>query len=313
MTGKAPVVSIGFPVYNGERYLRVALDALLAQDFADFELVLSDNGSSDATGEICRDYAARDTRIRYHRQVRNQGPTWNFNYVAERASGEFFMWAAHDDSWRKDFISRTLAALRADETAVCCHSHAQPIDSRGVPQSEPYIDFVNQEPTVRRRWRRMMAHWELHAAIYGLMRTAALRRTRLLRPGLSSDLVFMAELALHGGIIQVPETLSWKRVPDAGSAYRTPEEMLAFLSGPGDKRQRRPRLHRLHVAFECLGGLEHARLDRSLERQLALDTFAVYCTHGYWSIDLREAAAALLGRRYVQLVRPLKRMLRESR
>jgi glycosyltransferase involved in cell wall biosynthesis len=284
------VVSIGFPVYNGGAYLRGALDGLLAQDFGDFELVLSDNTSTDGTSDLCREYAARDRRIRYERQERNQGPTWNFNHVARQARGEFFMWAAHDDLWRSDFISRTLGALRADPSAVCCHSYAQPIDSRGRDQGAPYVGFVDDAPTIRARWRRMMEHWELHAAIYGLMRTAAVRKTRLLQTGLSSDLVFMAELVLHGGIIQVPELLSWKRVPDAGADYRTPEEMMAFLGSPGAKRKQPPRLHRLAVSFECLRGLRHARLGATLERQLAADTFAVYFARGYWSVDLKEEA-----------------------
>jgi glycosyltransferase involved in cell wall biosynthesis len=313
VSGATPVVSIGFPVFNGERYLRTALDSLLGQDFTDFELVLSDNASTDGTSAICRDYAARDGRIRYERQEHNRGPTWNFNRVADQVTGEFFMWAAHDDSWREDFISRTLSALRADASAVCCHGQTQPVDSRGDAQGDPYIGFVNEEPTTRGRWRRTMERWELHAAIYGLMRTAAVRKTRLLQPGISADLVFVAELALHGSIIQVPEVLSWKRVPDAGTAYRTREEMLEFLSSPERKLKHRPRLHRLEVAFESLRGVRHAQLDPTLERALALDTFAVYFAKGYWSIDLKEAAAALLGRRYAQLVGPLKRLRRATR
>ena len=171
------------------------------------------------------------------------------------------MWAAHDDRWRSDFITRTVAVLRSDDAAICCQcSQAQPIDSRGEAVGEPYVGFVNEEASGSpARWRRMLSHWELRAAIYGLMRRSVVRKTRLLQPAVSADLVFMAEMALHGTIRQVADVLAWKRVPDVGSAYRTPAEIMEFLTAPQEKVRRAPRFHRLHVTFECLRGLRHAR------------------------------------------------------
>src|SRR3989442_1198286 len=99
MIDNKPLVSIGLPIYNGERYLRQALDSLLSQAYENFELIVSDNASDDATPEICAAYAARDARIKYFRAPTNMGAVWNFNRVFELAGGEFFMWAAHDDLW----------------------------------------------------------------------------------------------------------------------------------------------------------------------------------------------------------------------
>ena len=96
-TVKVPQVSIGMPVYNGEKFIHEALDSLLAQTFTDFELILSDNASTDKTGEICQEYAAKDARIRYVRQVENFGAAENFKFVLDESVGEYFMWAAHDD------------------------------------------------------------------------------------------------------------------------------------------------------------------------------------------------------------------------
>src|SRR6266853_631610 len=76
-----PIVSVGLPVYNGEAYLRQVLESVLAQTFTEFELVISDNASTDGTEKICREYAAADPRIRWHRQARNRGVTWNFRQV----------------------------------------------------------------------------------------------------------------------------------------------------------------------------------------------------------------------------------------
>lgn len=92
-----PAVSIGMPVYNGENYIREALDSLLAQTFTNFELIISDNASNDATETICREYAARDSRIRYFRQSNSIGGLGNFLFVLDEAAGEYFIWASHDD------------------------------------------------------------------------------------------------------------------------------------------------------------------------------------------------------------------------
>lgn len=111
---KLPQVSIGMPVYNGATFIREALDSLLAQSFSDFELIISDNASTDGTEIICREYAEKDERIRYVRQAENLGPTANFKFVLDEAVGEYFMWAAHDDRRGKDFLYYTTKILDDD-------------------------------------------------------------------------------------------------------------------------------------------------------------------------------------------------------
>ena len=108
-----PALTIGMPVYNGERYIREALDSLLAQSFTDFELIISDNASEDRTGAICEEYARKDARVRYIRQSKNRGAFANFEFVLELARGEYFMWAAYDDYWAPNFISECVGYLKA--------------------------------------------------------------------------------------------------------------------------------------------------------------------------------------------------------
>lgn len=103
-----PRVSIGMPVFNGEKYIRDALDSLLNQTFSDFELIISDNASTDRTEEICCEYASRDSRISYFRQTENNGAITNFQFVLDQASGEFFMWAAYDDLWSQNYLFEAL-------------------------------------------------------------------------------------------------------------------------------------------------------------------------------------------------------------
>jgi len=108
---KTPQVSIGMPVYNGEPFIREALDSLLAQTFTDFELIISDNASTDGTEVICREYELKDDRIRYVRQAENRGPTANFQFVLDEAVGEYFMWAAADDRRHPDFVDLAVKVL----------------------------------------------------------------------------------------------------------------------------------------------------------------------------------------------------------
>ncbi|WP_448533355.1 glycosyltransferase family 2 protein [Parathermosynechococcus lividus] len=103
-----PKISIGMPVYNGAKYIREALDSLLGQTFTDFELIISDNASTDDTEAICREYAVKDQRIRYVRQAQNLGAGSNFKFVLDEAIAEYFMWAAADDVWDKNWIEKLL-------------------------------------------------------------------------------------------------------------------------------------------------------------------------------------------------------------
>lgn len=113
-----PVVSIGMPVYNGEKYITEALDSLLAQTFKDFELIISDNASTDATESICCNYAKRDSRIRYFRQEKNLGALRNFQFVLDEAVGEYFMWAACDDKWHVNWIASLHERLKQIENSA---------------------------------------------------------------------------------------------------------------------------------------------------------------------------------------------------
>ncbi len=115
---RAPRVSIGLPVYNGEATLAMAIEALLSQTVSDLELIISDNASTDGTEAICRDFAARDTRVRYFRQQANLGSVANFGFVLELAAGEYFMWAAHDDLKSPDFVAACLRGFDSPDLVL---------------------------------------------------------------------------------------------------------------------------------------------------------------------------------------------------
>lgn len=123
-----PTVSIGMPVFNGGKFLRRALDSLLAQSYTNFELIISDNASTDETEKICREYAFQDDRIKYIRQVNNSGSHRNFNFVLQESRGEYFMWAADDDQWDQEYVQTMVIALQKDPSAVGAYTPYQFIE-----------------------------------------------------------------------------------------------------------------------------------------------------------------------------------------
>ena len=129
MRSSSPTVSIGMPVYNGEKYLRQAISSILNQTYPDFELIISDNASTDETRQICLQYAARDRRIRYQCNPQNIGAAKNFNLVFKLASGKYFKWMAHDDTVTSDFLSKCVDILEQNLQVVLCHTRVRIIDA----------------------------------------------------------------------------------------------------------------------------------------------------------------------------------------
>ena len=173
VTGQTPLVSIGMPVYNGERFIRPALDSLLAQTHRDFELIISDNVSTDATAEICQAYAARDPRIRYSRLATHVSAIENFDRALGLATGEYFMWAAADDLWEPGFVSTLLTLLQGSPEAVLAFSVLDTVDDEGAT-IEVYTSAL-QLPSSDRvvRLRNFLLQEETRGKpnlIYGLMR-----------------------------------------------------------------------------------------------------------------------------------------------
>lgn len=204
---RAGMVSIGVPVYNGGRYLRGALDSLLAQDYPDFEIIISDNASVDDTEAICREYASKHARIRYYRPDRNMGAIWNFSRVQELADGEYFMWAAHDDLRHREYLSRCVAALAENPRAIFCCTGVRLIDEGGDDVSDkfPFRCYHPTGSTPRERLRALVQSSAWFDS-YSLMRTRALAEMRI-GPDWGGDVVFLAELCLRGEVAEVPEKL----------------------------------------------------------------------------------------------------------
>ena len=201
------LVSIGVPVYNGEKELARALDSLLAQDYPNLEIIISDNHSTDSTPEICQQYVQKDPRIKYYRSENNYGSFWNFNRVFELSSGEYFMWAAHDDRRDLSFVSSCLEKLEQCPDAVLCQTHtAIYIEGGQKLLCVANLDGIEGIAGLVQRYRETLKRVPA-IALYGLYRSSAMRKTLLLQKVISSDIAFLQELSIYGGFVQVSKTL----------------------------------------------------------------------------------------------------------
>ena len=205
-----PRLSVGLPVYNGQRYLAEALDALLGQSFTDFELIISDNASTDGTEEICRRYAAKDPRIRYIRQPRNIGLGPNHNFVLGEARGEYFKWAAHDDLYGRDLLARCVAALDEHPDVVLSHADMAIIDETGTVVRRFDYTLATDSMDVRERFRSLVVTDGADDE-YGVIRTHVLRSIRPKDSYHHASRPWMAEIAFRGRFHQVPELLFFRR------------------------------------------------------------------------------------------------------
>jgi glycosyltransferase involved in cell wall biosynthesis len=227
-------VSIGLPVYNGERFLSAAIDSLLAQTFRDFELVISDNASTDATGEICRAYAARDRRVRYVRSEQNIGSAPNFNRVVELSSAPYFTWAAHDDVRAPQYIERCVERLDRDPSVVLAYTRGSVIDENGehVRDYCEGPDLLSPSPYERlRRWL-FQPHVAYHA-FFGVIRRPVLAQGLPLANCAGNDELFLAHVVLLGKFYEAPEILFFNRQHGtrASTTYVGVEQSLWFDPG----------------------------------------------------------------------------------
>ncbi len=287
MTRPIPRISIGMPVYNGEPYLRETLDLILAQTFGDFELIISDNASTDRTEQICRAYAARDGRIRYFRNETNIGAAKNYNGAFALSSGApYFKWAASDDLCAPEYLARCVEVLDSSPAVVLAYPKTKIIDEHGRIVCE-YDDRSHlQAERASDRFKDLQRLLGLCNPVFGVIRSKALRRTALLGQFIGADICLLAELSLHGKFWEVPEYLFFRRDhPGASSADRDSIEKQMEFYDPARKQPIVLPQWRHYLAFLLCAW--RAPLDVSERARLGLYLFR----YGIWN---REKLAAQL-------------------
>ncbi|TCM44216.1 glycosyltransferase family 2 protein [Kribbella sp. VKM Ac-2568] len=264
----APRLTVGLPVYNGEKYLAESLDALLGQSYGEYELIISDNASTDGTEEICREYLARDERISYVKQPVNIGAAPNHNYVFEQSRTELFKWASHDDLYGRDLLLRCVEALDADRELVLAHAWQAIIDENGDVVLKVDYPLDTDNPSAPERFRSMLLTVG-GDDFYGVIRSEVLRRTPLHASYHHADRTIMAELALHGRFHQVPELLYFRRDhPDRAERAKPTIRSRAANMDPrrGDWRNPTARLLAEYIAG-FVGAIRRAPLSSADRRK----------------------------------------------
>lgn len=253
-----PLSSIGLPVCNGENFLEQAIQSALEQNFEDFELIISDNASTDGTEEICRHYAKADPRVLYVRQPRNIGAAKNYNYVFHLARGRFFNWLAHDDVLGPSFLSACLQGFEEHGSgAVLVYPSFRYIDEAGREiETEVPSCVETSARTPARRFYETLEQLAIVTSVFGLFRRDMLARTRLIGSYIASDYVLLAECALLGNIVRLncPPQFQ-RRLHKNGSqrANKTPDEVARWFDpdAVADPRPAR-RLSREYLNSLCL-------------------------------------------------------------
>jgi glycosyltransferase involved in cell wall biosynthesis len=228
--GRVPRVSIGIPVYNGERFLEGALNSILGQTYRDFEVVICDNASTDKTESICREYMRKDSRIQYFRNEENLGAAFNYNRVFELSRGQYFKWAAVDDVIAPDMLRKCVEILDKDPSVILCYPQTTIIDGDGKVLTE-YEDGLNlPSDSVLSRFRVAVKATRECNAVFGVIRSVVLKGTALIGNYPGSDRALLGELTLYGKFFEIPERLFLRRQhPQASSCNKALVDQQEFF------------------------------------------------------------------------------------
>jgi glycosyltransferase involved in cell wall biosynthesis len=213
-----PKLTVGLPVFNGERHLREALESILGQTFGDFVLIVADNASTDGTEDIVRSYAAQDSRVRYHRNEANIGLAANFNLVFRMSDSPYFRWATSDDVSLPDFLRRCIECLDGERDVVLAYAKTRFIDDEGrtLDRQDRGLDLPSADPA--ERFRRVLEAGSWVNAILGVIRSEALARSGLMPSYSSGDFGLLGELCLLGKFREIPQCLFLRRLHDRSSS-----------------------------------------------------------------------------------------------
>lgn len=218
-----PTLTIGVPVYNGQKYLMRALESISLQYFTDFEVIISDNDSTDTTPQICNDMLQRDDRFRYVKQKHNIGAINNFKFLIDACTSPYFVYLAADDYWHPDFLFKNIQALEADLTAICCISRVA-LENNGQYLYESNGTFAitgNVRENLRQYFHALPND---NSRFYGLYRTDVLRNSFAgAKPFHALDWLMMASTLLHGTHLEIDEVLMGREVAES-DRYRQQAE-----------------------------------------------------------------------------------------
>lgn len=275
-------VSVGLPVYNGENYVGYAIESVLTQTFTDWELVISDNASTDRTVEICQAFAKRDSRIKLLIADQNRGAAWNFNHVFHQSSGHYFRWLSHDDWLMPESLAECVRVMDSRPELSACATRTGAIDESGyriLDNLEEESDFACQSITqhseamrktlisscsVSDRHRGVLLYSRRCNEVYGLVRRDLFRNTQMHPSYCGGEKVLLAELALHGPIYEIDRILFFVRWHAARfTSNNSTLEQQKHMASPTKRGFSLPHQYRATLGYlALLGKVKMSVVDR---------------------------------------------------
>jgi len=304
-----PIVSIGLPVFNGERYLDQAIRSILSQSFHNLELIICDNASTDATPDICA-YHAADPRIRYVRQPRNLGAGPNYDDCFHRARGRYFKWAAHDDLLAPTYLALTVAALDRAPQAVLCTVGVTEIGPEGEVRRQYSNRFPDIESSNPARRLAAVIHTEHQCEdFFGLFRREALVGSSLHGTRSGSDRVLLAEMALRGHWVSIEAPLFLHREhPNRYTRAVLLQDRKAAAAWQDTSTTAHSRLFHWGVYREYWRVVQSNVQDPAVRHACQLQLLRWWFTKQHAADTLRDAVMAINPRVYT-VMRTIKRAL----
>lgn len=283
------------PVYNAERWLAAGIETLQQQTFADFELIISDNASTDGSLQLAQRFAAADSRIRILRQSRNVGANGNYSAVLAAARAEFFKWASVNDLCAPSFIERCLEELQRHPDAVLAYPRTILFENSPADGIEYQHDFALLADDRVQRFLDLFEHIRLNNAMNGVIRREPLQQALRMGNFRRADILLMSELALLGKYVLLNEPLFYRRIsPEAATSWRGAVEADKHLVPEATRpllwQHWQYQMRLLRIACRC------APHDRSWLRLMNHALRKVFWARGDLATDIRAALTRVAAR-----------------
>jgi glycosyltransferase involved in cell wall biosynthesis len=275
-----PLVSIGLPTFNGEKWIEETINCLLKQDYPNFHIIISDNASTDSTGKICKAFPDNYENIKYFRQDNNIGGSENFNFLIQKAHGKYFMFAGDHDLFDLSYISRCVKELEQNNNINLCYSKSHLIGEEGDFIEEMNDTIITTGMSPVRRYIYFLKNADRLNMLYGVIRLDVLKNIRGFKKIIGPDDAILAELSLKGAFYQINEPLFFRRRnrPDAKSKNEYLDRVMKDLDPQKNKKLNRAKLHR-HLMYEHFAIISVSSLQVYKKIILYIFTFFRFDSH----------------------------------
>ncbi len=219
-----PLVSVGIPVYNDEKFIKKAIESVLNQTFTNFELIISDNASTDSTSNICEEFVKKDNRIKYIKQDQNINLLPNYNFVLEKAESKYFVWLEADDFWYPQFLERNIKILESNHEFVASAGnieyYGEEIDNKNNKEESKFRKYIKNKQYLDPKFKyihpisgtfeekiNFYLRFNRGSGIYAVYRTNIIKKSSIKKPVAAWDLIIILNALRYGDLHVFEETM----------------------------------------------------------------------------------------------------------